>query len=199
VKTGADAEAGDASGGAATPTSFVIRPAVPADAASFLELWRSVVAEKRYVRTERVTTSVRYYRRQFRRAWTPDEAELVAVEGSRVIGHLNVSREDSPTTRHIASLGMSVADDRRSMGIGTSLLEMCIRWAKEVGVEKLALSVYPDNERAIGLYRKFGFVEEGRLTGHSKKSIGYRDEIVMGLWLISRPGSGGSDPPSDAV
>ena len=54
-------------------------------------------------------------------------------------------------------------------------------------MEKLALTVYPDNEAARALYGKFGFREEGSLTGHSKKSIGYRDEIVMGLWLLPEP------------
>jgi hypothetical protein len=48
------------------------------------------------------------------------------------------------------------------------------------------------------MYRRFGFVEEGCLTGHSKKAIGYRDEILMGLWLVpppdtSSPGDG-SEP-----
>jgi RimJ/RimL family protein N-acetyltransferase len=187
--TEADPVAGNAprSAGANSTASFVVRPAVPRDAASFLELWRAVVAEERYVRTERVTTSVRHYRRRFRRSWTPDEAELVAILGNRVIGHLNVSREESPATRHVASLGMSVAAGHRGQGVGTSLMSECIRWARTVGVEKLALSVYPDNERALALYRKFGFEQEGRLTGHSKKSIGYRDEIVMGLWLTGRP------------
>jgi ribosomal protein S18 acetylase RimI-like enzyme len=62
-----------------------------------------------------------------------------------------------------------------------------IRWAHQAGVEKLALTVYPDNAAARALYRKFGFEEEGRLSGHSKKAIGYLDEIVMGLWVIDRP------------
>jgi ribosomal protein S18 acetylase RimI-like enzyme len=47
--------------------------------------------------------------------------------------------------------------------------------------------VYPDNEAALELYRRLGFAEEGRLSGHSKKAIGYRDEILMGLWLIPPP------------
>ena len=201
MKTGADAAAGDASGphGAPAVPAFAVRPAVPRDAASFLELWRAVVAEKLWVRTETVNRSPRHYRRRFRHSWTPDEAEIVAVEGNRVVGHLNVSREESPATRHVASLGMCVAPDRRSAGIGTALLDACIRWAHDAGVEKLALSVYPHNDHALGLYRKFGFVEEGRLTGHSKKTIGYRDEIVMGLWLVPRPPSGGPDRPGDAV
>src|SRR5439155_24175266 len=88
-----------------------------------------------------------------------------------------------------------VAAEWRERGVGSALLAEAIRWARDVGVEKVALSVFPDNGNARALYRKFGFVEEGRLTGHSKKSIGYRDEIVMGLWLTSRPdgGSGCAD------
>jgi L-phenylalanine/L-methionine N-acetyltransferase len=43
--------------------------------------------------------------------------------------------------------------------------------------------VYPNNEPAAALYRKFGFVEEGRLVGHSKKSYGYEDEVVMARWM----------------
>jgi putative acetyltransferase len=191
VTRGAEATAGDArrsEGENRRSPSFDIRPATPGDAASFLELWRTVVAEGRYVRTEDVTASVRYYRRRFRRPWTVDETELIAADGDQVIGHLNASREEGPQTRHVASLGMFVAPDRRGQGVGTALMEECLRWARAMGVEKLALSVYPDNDRALALYRKFGFVEEGRLTGHSKKSLGYRDEIVMGLWLIEREG-----------
>ena len=90
-------------------------------------------------------------------------------------------------TRHVASLGMAVAPEWRGKGVGSALLAETIRWAKEMGVEKLALSVYPHNDAARALYRKFGFTEEGRLTGHSKKSIGYLDEIVMGLWVNARP------------
>jgi RimJ/RimL family protein N-acetyltransferase len=170
---------------------FEIRPARRGDAASFVEMWKAVVSESRYIRTERVDRSVRFYRRRFfRKTWEDDQATLVAVCDGRVIGHLHVAREDSPVTRHVASLGMAVAPDWRRSGVGTALMAEAIRWGRSVGVEKLALSVYPDNEAARRLYAKFGFQEEGRLTGHSKKSIGYRDEIVMGLWLIPSPSQG---------
>ena len=169
--------------------NFTVRAARPKDATSFLQMWRSVVAEKRYIRTEEVRRSAGHYRRTyFRKSWTSKEASIVAVDArGRVIGHLGVAREDGQATDHVASLGMAVARDWRGRGVGTALLAEAIRWGREMGVEKLALSVYPDNEAARALYAKFGFVEEGRLTGHSKKSIGYLDEIVMGLWLIDRP------------
>ncbi len=171
----------------ATPEAFAVRPARPSDARSFLELWRSVVDERRFVRTETVRRRAGYFRRSFRRSWTDEAAALVAVHGRRVIGHLHVSREDDPVNRHVASLGMAVARDWRHSGVGSALLAEAIRWAREARVEKLALSVYPDNDAARALYRKFGFAEEGRLTGHSKKSVGYRDEILMGLWMIDPP------------
>jgi len=40
------------------------------------------------------------------------------------------------------------------------------------------------------LYRAFGFVEEGRLIRHAKKSYGYEDEILMAVWLGSRSAAG---------
>jgi RimJ/RimL family protein N-acetyltransferase len=114
----------------------------------------------------------------------------VAVADRRVIGHLSISREEHPVNRHVASIGMMVAPDWRRRGVGSALMKEALLWAREMGVEKVALTVYPDNDAARALYLSFGFVEEGRLTGHSKKRIGYRDEIVMGLWLTPQPPGG---------
>ncbi len=149
-----------------------------------LAMLAEVAAERRFIRIEEVTgTRTRMVRRRFRRPWTTDRADVVAAVGDRVIGHLGVSREEGPATAHVASLGMSVAADWRARGVGSALLAEAFRWARWSGVEKLALSVYPDNEAALALYEKFGFAVEGRLSGHSKKSSGYEDEIVMGRWL----------------
>jgi L-phenylalanine/L-methionine N-acetyltransferase len=172
-----------------TEPAFVVRPSRPSDTRSFLELYRAVVREGRFIRTEFVRRGTRHYRRSMAKGWTGDEASIVAEADSRVIGHLGISREEHPTNRHVASLGMMVALPWRGRGVGSALMAEAIRWAREVGVEKVALSVYPDNDAGRALYRKFGFVEEGRLTGHSKKRIGYRDEIVLGLWLIEPPRS----------
>jgi ribosomal protein S18 acetylase RimI-like enzyme len=167
--------------------SYIVRPARPADARSFMALWTAVVAEGRYVRPDRISRGAGHYRRAFRNAWSDDRVELVAVAGTRVIGHLTAAREEGAVCRHVASLGLAVAADWRGRGIGFALMAEASRWARIVGVEKLSLSVYPDNTAALDLYRRVGFVEEGRLTGHSKKEIGYRDEILMGLWLITPP------------
>ncbi|MFL5736409.1 MAG: GNAT family N-acetyltransferase [Actinomycetota bacterium] len=165
------------------PDGVTIRPARPRDAGSFLDLWRSVVAEGRSVRSERVRQRPSHYRRQFRRSWTDTGAEIVAVSGEQVVGHLSIRREDSPTTAHVATLGIAVAADHRRQGIGSALIAECLRWARGVGVHKVMLSVFPHNAQAIGLYRKFGFVEEGRLVAYSRRAGGYQDELLMSVWL----------------
>ena len=161
-----------------------IRPAEPRDARAFLEFWTAIVAEERFVRSEEVHVPARAYRRRFRQR-SGLETHIVALEGRRLIGHVNVQRERHPVTHHVASLSIAVAADARGRGIGRRLMEEAIAWSRRVGIEKLVLSVYPHNEAAISLYRSFGFVDEGRLARHSRKSYGYEDEILMAVWIGS--------------
>ncbi len=179
--------AGPVDGPSAPPEGVEIRPALPRDARSYLAFWRGIVAEGRAVRTESVTSPAHVYRARFRRSWTDREAQIVAVDGGRVVGHVYVQRELHPVTRHVATLGIAVAADHRSRGIGSALMAEAIRWGRSVGVEKLMLSVYPSNSAAMALYRRFGFVDEGRLVRHSRKSYGYEDEVLMATWIGPEP------------
>ena len=161
----------------------LIRPARPKDAAAFLEAYRAVAEERRFIQTEVVARSARFYRRRFRSSYDGDGAHLLAFEGARLVGSLSIRRDDHPATRHVATLGMFVVADRRGRGIGTALMRAAMRWAGDHGVERVELTVYPHNEAATALYRRFGFEQEGRLVRHAKKSYGYEDEILMAVWI----------------
>lgn len=174
---------GDASTPTPIPPGIELRPARPRDARPFLEFWRAIVAEGGFVRSEEANTPARTYRARFGRSWSEREAQVVALDGDRVVGHVYVQRELHPVTRHVATLGIAVAADHRRRGIATALMVEAFRWGRAVGVEKIMLSVYPRNAAAIALYRRLGFVEEGRLVGHSRKSTGYEDEILMCIWI----------------
>jgi diaminopimelate decarboxylase len=177
---------------------FAIRPATPRDAASFLEAFRSVARERRFIQSEDVSGTPRMYRRRFRHAVTPEEAFLVAVADGSVIGSIAIRRGTHAATRHTASLGMHVIAPWRGRGVGTALMEEGMRWARRHGVERVELSVYPHNDAAIALYRKFGFVEEGRLVRHARKSYGYEDEILMAAWLDPDPTGTGPEGGASA-
>ena len=176
--------------GADEAPGIVVRPARPRDAASFLEALGSIAAERRFIQTEIVRRSERFYRRRFRRPLDERGAQLVAVDGARVVGSLSIRRDEHPVTFHVATLGMFVVTDQRRRGIGSALLARALGWARGNGVERVELTVYPHNEAAIALYRRFGFVEEGRLVRHAKKSYGYEDEILMAAWIGPEPAQG---------
>ncbi len=55
-------------------------------------------------------------------------------------------------------IGIAVLNEYRSKGIGTKLMEAIIEHARSVAINKLSLSVDPDNF-ALNLYQKLGFIK----------------------------------------
>jgi RimJ/RimL family protein N-acetyltransferase len=108
------------------------------------------------------------------------DGTFVAIAAGRVIGELRVEASHFG----FGEIGMMVARDWRGRGVGSALVAAAIEWGRENGLHKLTLSVFPHNEAAIGLYRKFGFVEEGRREKHIRRSNGeIWDLLDMGLQL----------------
>jgi len=109
---------------------------------------------------------------------------LLAFAGEKVVGFLAFNRATRIKKRHCAGFGMSVKKAYWSKGIGTALMEEMLKQASKMpGLEKIELSVFADNVRAIALYKKFGFIEEG-IERKAYLSDGvYHDEVHMALFL----------------
>lgn len=167
---------------ASLPPGVIVRPAEPKDAASFDRMWGALL-EEGWVRSQTFDNPVKHYKSLFRRSSSNMGLWLVAVDDREVIGHLAITRETHPATEHVASLGIGVAPPWRGKGVATGLMAEAIAWCRRVGARKVMLTVFPDNLPAIRLYRRFGFVDEGRFMNHAKNGYGYRDEILMGRWL----------------
>jgi ribosomal protein S18 acetylase RimI-like enzyme len=111
--------------------------------------------------------------------WTIDDTLVAEVDGE-IVGliHLDASRHG------FGEIGMAVARDWRGRGVGSALLAAAIDVARERGLHKLSLSVFAHNDAAIALYRKHGFVEEGRQIKQYRRQSGELwDAIAMGLLL----------------
>ena len=53
-----------------------------------------------------------------------------------------------------------------------ALLAAGIEWSRQRDLHKLVLDVFPHNVAAIALYRKFGFVQEGRRAKQYRRANG---------------------------
>jgi RimJ/RimL family protein N-acetyltransferase len=161
--------------------SLVVRRARPEDAAALVELavavgsepeawllntdsWRSVGEERRYIRA---------LKRH------PDAAVFVAEDEGTIVGRLSVARDPHRASHHVADLGLMVAAGHRRRGIGRALLEQAVEWARDAGIRKLELHVFPWNEPAIRLYEQFGYEREGFRREHYRRDDEYVDAILM--------------------
>jgi putative acetyltransferase len=116
---------------------------------------------------------------QLAAGWDLD-GTLVALAEGVIVGEVRVD----PNWMGFGEIGMMVAADWRGRGVGTALVAAAIEWARARDLHKLALSVFAHNDAAIALYRKFGFVDEGRLVRHVRRANGELwDLIEMGLLL----------------
>lgn len=84
---------------------------------------------------------------------------------------------------HRAEIGVTVLKSEWNNGIGSLLFSKAIDYAKKAGIEIISLEVRSDNERAIHLYRKFGFQKIGVFPAYFKIGDEYIDFDLMCLDL----------------
>jgi RimJ/RimL family protein N-acetyltransferase len=155
---------------------FVVRPAGVGDGRAMAELMAAVAEERDGIATE---PPVDIEQRAALFAGGTD-GSVVAVADGRIVGmlHVDVSRFG------FGEFGMLVDRDWRGRGVGSALVQAAIDWARGQGLHKLCLEVFAHNTAAIALYRKHGFVEEGRRKKQYRRASGeFWDSVVMGLAL----------------
>jgi putative acetyltransferase len=164
-----------------------VRRAEPADAPDLVALAEAVGAEDgRWILTTDNWRSVAEERRYLKAVQRHADAAVFVVEDDgRVVARLSLSRDPHPASRHVADLGLMVAVDYRRRGIGNTLLEEAVVWARASGVRKLELHVFPWNEPALKLYESFGFDREGFRVGHYARDGEYVDAVLMALQVES--------------
>ncbi len=112
---------------------------------------------------------------------SPDKIFVVARYDDKIVGYLIFRTSDLKRYGHQGELRMSVDKDYWNSGIGSSLVKFLIDWGENNGLKRIELLVGEQNERAINLYRKFGFREEGRLKARRRlvDNDEYEDELIM--------------------
>ncbi|WP_415716545.1 GNAT family N-acetyltransferase [Roseibium sp.] len=104
---------------------------------------------------------------------------LVAVLEENLIGMTSLSRFEGRRS-HAGAIGMGVHDDYVGQGLGTRLLSSLLEVADDWwALRRVELTVNVDNSRAIDLYKRMGFEQEGLLRGYALRGGVLVDAIGM--------------------
>ena len=109
---------------------------------------------------------------------------VVAEADGRPVGHAVLEPMGLERVAHVQRLTIAVHLGHQGRGVGKALMKDLIDWAtSNPAVGKIELLVRASNADAIGLYRKFGFVEEGRLKNRIRLEDGSHLDDVSMAWF----------------
>ncbi len=104
-----------------------------------------------------------------------------SVPGVGLVAFLKFDRGQTTKSRHRGSFSMAVKREYWGQGIGQELLRRLELWARAEGVTRIELSVLETNDRAVLLYRRAGYVFEGR-----KRRAAYVDGAYVDGFLMAK-------------
>ena len=140
--------------------------------------------EKTFVRFQGEEVSLesetKYLNSQLKRINKSQTVQLFVIHNNKIIGICAVDMKDK-TESHEGVFGLSVSKEFRGEGIGSLLVKLTINESiKNLSQLKIiTLGVFSNNLLAIGMYKKLGFTEYGRLPKGSLRRDQYVDHVYM--------------------
>jgi ribosomal protein S18 acetylase RimI-like enzyme len=111
----------------------------------------------------------------------PEDETFVVEEGSEIIGTYHLRPNWAGAGAHVANIGYMTSSAAVGRGVGRRMVEHSLQQAREKGFKAILFNfVASTNERAVSLYRSFGFDTIGTVPLaflHPKR--GYVDVLVM--------------------
>jgi RimJ/RimL family protein N-acetyltransferase len=154
------------------------------DAEAVLAIQRGVIQERDYfiAVSEEFNKTTQEHQEWIKKIIEHErETMYIAETDGKVVGWIVFLSQERKRMHHTGSIAIMLQKNYRNKGIGKLLINEILTWAAQHPViEKVALGTFSTNTRAIALYKKLGFIEEGRKVQEFKFSEGeYADDVLM--------------------
>ncbi|MGE7603194.1 N-acetyltransferase family protein [Peribacillus sp. NPDC097675] len=169
--------------------SSIVRTGKIEDSDSILDIQKSVVSEGEFLIPLAPEFNNTYsQQREWVQSILENEKEtlIVAEKEGEIIGWIVFQMtKNRMRLSHTGTFGMMISKRYRGLGIGSMLLKALLDWAENhPSIEKVSLGVFSSNHGALSLYKKMGFLEEGRKVKEFKMGENeYVDDILMYKWV----------------
>lgn len=162
---------------------IIIREATPSDAKSLIDCIRSYLKSNFIPMTpEEFNPTIEEHEKWIKKFIDgKNDLLLVAEHEGQIIGNIDLTIHHRSMLNHTGFVGMGIHEDFQNQGIGTILMDKVIEWSDSHSeIEILWLQVFGNNEKGISIYKKKGFIEDGRQKDFIKKLDGeYVDNVIM--------------------
>ena len=102
---------------------------------------------------------------------------------NKIVGICSIEGVNKIRIKHRVDLAITVLKNYWGNKIGEKLMDYAIEYCKSNSIKKIELTVRIDNERALKLYKKFGFEIEGEIKKFIYFGGNYYNCYFMGLLL----------------
>lgn len=165
--------------------AVLLRSPEPADAAALLDCLKRTSGETPYLLRdpEEITLTVAQEEAFLQNMLDdPRCGMLVADLDGQILGSASLSAA-GPCRRmaHRCDLAIALYRDFWGQGLGRAMMQTLLDTAPTLGYTQAELQVVCDNHTAIGLYKKLGFAECGRLPGYLRYPDG---RLADALWMV---------------
>ena len=118
--------------------------------------------------------------------------QFVAIDAGHVVGWCDIKPIEMPLYAHGGVLGMALRPAFRGRGLGERLVTTTLTAARTFGLKRVELTVRGDNDRAIRLYERVGFVREGERRNAVLLDGNYKNIVLMAIidldrWRVPAP------------
>lgn len=109
---------------------------------------------------------------------------LVATIDDKIVSIASITSNQKARYKHVGTFGIVISEQFCGLGLGRKIMDYLIEWANSNGItKKISLVTREDNDRAIALYKKVGFEEEGILKKENYINGVYYNTVMMSLIL----------------
>ena len=112
-----------------------------------------------------------------------DDFFMIAEDGDEIVGFIMGKKGEYKRIQHRAYLVVGIRTGFQGKGVGSEFFITLDKWAKRNQMRRLELTVLTQNEVAIKLYKKNGFVIEGTKKTSMIIDGENKDEYYMGKLL----------------
>lgn len=170
-----------------TPRDYLIREMLPDDAETVLNYLKQIADEPDngilFTSSSEVPWTVEQEQFIIHTFASQDNSlMLAAIHDGELVAQAGIHSGNRQPLRHTANLGITVKRSHRGRGTGTALIQTAIDWARENSlIHRLELEVLHNNQRAIALYERLGFVHEGTRRQAACKHGEWLDLLMMAM------------------